>query len=100
TRAAISVRHLRVARGRRVVLPDLSCRVAPGTVAGLLGPSGSGKTTLIRAIVGVQRIESGEVSVLGEAAGSAGLRATVGYMTQSPSVYADLTVRENLAYFA
>jgi ABC-2 type transport system ATP-binding protein len=96
----IEVEHLRVVRGGRPVLPDLSCAVAAGTVTGLLGPSGSGKTTLIRAIVGVQQVVSGRVSVLGEPAGSAALRAQVGYVTQAPSVYSDLTVRENLAYLA
>ena len=69
-------------------------------MTGLLGPSGSGKTTLMRAIVGVQLVRSGEVTVLGEPAGSPGLRSRVGYVTQAPSVYADLTVRENLRYFA
>ena len=96
----IEVEHLRVVRGGRSVLPDLSCAVAAGTVTGLLGPSGSGKTTLIRAIVGVQKVVSGRVSVLGKPAGSAALRAQVGYVTQAPSVYGDLTVRENLAYLA
>jgi len=96
----IEVEHLRVVRGGRSVLPDLSCAVAAGTVTGLLGPSGSGKTTLIRAIVGVQQVVSGRVGVLGKPAGSAALRAQVGYVTQAPSVYGDLTVRENLAYLA
>jgi len=96
----VEVEHLRVVRGGRPVLPDLSCVVAAGTVTGLLGPSGSGKTTLIRAIVGVQQVASGRISVLGRPAGSAALRARVGYVTQAPSVYSDLTVRENLAYLA
>jgi len=69
-------------------------------VTGLLGPSGSGKSTLIRAIVGVQIVQGGEVVVLGRPAGSPELRSRVGYVTQAPSVYADLTVRENLRYFA
>jgi ABC-2 type transport system ATP-binding protein len=97
---AIRVERLRVIRGGRVVLPELSCEIARGTVTGLLGPSGSGKTTLIRSIVGVQRIAGGTVEVLGVAAGSTTLRARVGYMTQAPSVYQDLTVRENLRFFA
>jgi ABC-2 type transport system ATP-binding protein len=66
----------------------------------LLGPNGCGKTTLIRSIVGVQIVESGTVEVLGQPAGSADLRRRVGYVTQAPSVYPDLTVRENLRYFA
>ena len=97
---AIEICHLRVLRGGRVVLPDLSCTVSSGIITGLLGPSGSGKTTLIRAIVGVQRVLSGQLTVLGRPAGSPELRRLVGYVTQSPSVYADLTVSENLAYFA
>ena len=97
---AIEVSDLVVERGRRRVLHGISCSVAAGSVAGLLGPSGSGKTTLIRAIVGVQIVRSGTVTVLGEPAGSPALRRTVGYVTQAPSVYADLTVRENARYFA
>jgi ABC-2 type transport system ATP-binding protein len=96
----IDVRKLRVVRGGRPILPDLSFSVDAGTVSGLLGPSGSGKTTLIRAIVGVQRLAGGEVRVLGESAGSPPLRSRVGYVTQAPSVYADLTVKENVRYFA
>ena len=97
---AIEIRNLRVRRGGRLVLDNLTLDVSAGSVTGLLGPSGSGKSTLIRAIVGVQIVESGEVRVLGCPAGSADLRPRVGYVTQAPSVYGDLTVRENLDYFA
>jgi ABC-2 type transport system ATP-binding protein len=98
--AAIRVVDLRVVRGDAVVLPGLSCEVEAGSVTGLLGPSGSGKTTLLRAIVGVQKVAGGSVDVLGEPAGSAALRPRIGYMTQAPSVYGDLTVGENLLFFA
>jgi ABC-2 type transport system ATP-binding protein len=97
---AIQIKRLNVRRGGRLVLPELSLDIRRGVVTGLLGPSGSGKTTLIRAIVGVQIIESGEITVLGEPAGSEALRQRVGYVTQAPSVYSDLTVRQNLEYFA
>jgi ABC-2 type transport system ATP-binding protein len=97
---AVTVTDLVVDRGRRRVLPGLTFAVPPGQVTGLLGPSGSGKTTLMRALVGVQQVRSGEVTVLGEPAGSPGLRNRVGYVTQAPSVYDDLTVRENARYFA
>ena len=96
----VIVTDLVVDRGRRQVLNGLSFRVPAGQVTGLLGPSGSGKTTLMRAIVGVQLVRSGEVTVLGVPAGTAELRSRVGYVTQAPSVYADLTVRENVRYFA
>ena len=97
---AIDVRDLVVRRGGRTVLPGLDVRVPAGQVTGLLGPSGSGKTTLMRAMVGVQVVESGSLTVLGEPAGSTGLRHRVGYVTQAPSVYEDLTVRANVTYFA
>lgn len=97
---AIHVDGLRIVRGGATVLPGLTCDVATGSVTGLLGPSGSGKSTLIRAIVGVQQVAGGRVEVLGLPAGSAALRARVGYMTQAPSVYGDLSARENLAFFA
>ncbi len=97
---AIEVDGLRVRRGGREVLHGLSFGVAPGRVTGLLGPSGCGKSTLMRAIVGVQVVELGRIAVLGAPAGAAQLRPRVGYVTQAPSVYGDLSVRENLRYFA
>ncbi|HEV7186304.1 MAG TPA: ABC transporter ATP-binding protein [Blastococcus sp.] len=98
--SAVTVSDLVVERGHRQVLKGLRFAVPPGQVTGLLGPSGSGKTTLMRAIVGVQLVRSGEVTVLGEPAGSPVLRNRVGYVTQAPSVYGDLTVRDNVRYFA
>ncbi|HEU4912034.1 MAG TPA: ABC transporter ATP-binding protein [Actinomycetes bacterium] len=97
---AVSVRDLRVVRAKRTVLDKISFDVPPGTVTGLLGPSGSGKSTLMRSVVGVQVVAGGTVEVLGHPAGSRELRHRVGYVTQEPSVYRDLTVRENLRYFA
>jgi len=97
---AVEVKELVVVRGRKEVLHGISTSVQTGSVTGLLGPSGSGKTTLMRALVGVQKVRSGTVTVLGQAAGSPDLRRRIGYVTQAPSVYADLTVRENARYFA
>lgn len=97
---AIVVRGLRVVRGKNLVIPGLDLEVPAGQVVGLLGPSGSGKTTLMRAVVGAQIVAGGRVEALGEHAGTAALRRRVGYTTQSPSVYLDLTVAENLRYAA
>ncbi len=96
---AIDVDGLRVSRGGRPVLHDLSFTVPPGRITGLLGPSGCGKTTLMRSIVGVQIVEAGGVGVLGLPAGSPALRRRVAYVTQEPSVYGDLSVWENLRFF-
>jgi ABC-2 type transport system ATP-binding protein len=98
--AAISIRDLVVDRGGHRVLDGVSVEVAAGRITGLLGPSGCGKSTLMRSIVGVQIVASGQVDVLGLPAGSPGLRSDVGYVTQAPSVYLDLTARQNLDYFA
>jgi ABC-2 type transport system ATP-binding protein len=98
--AAIQITGLRVERGGTPVIPSLDLSVPVGQVVGLLGPSGSGKTTLMRAIVGAQVVAGGTVTVLGAPAGSAALRRRIGYVTQAPSVYADLTVTENLRYAA
>ncbi|MFF8230603.1 ABC transporter ATP-binding protein [Streptomyces caelestis] len=97
---AVAAYGLRVVRGRHTVLQDISFTVPRGCIVGLLGPSGCGKTTLLRSVVGVQQTTAGHVQVLGHAAGAPQLRTRVGYVTQAPSVYADLTVLENLRYFA
>jgi ABC-2 type transport system ATP-binding protein len=98
--AAIKISGLRVVRGGNVVIPGLDADIVGGRITGLLGPSGCGKTTLLRSIVGVQIVESGGVTVLGNPAGVPELRRQVGYVTQAPSVYADLTAMENLRFFA
>jgi ABC-2 type transport system ATP-binding protein len=98
--AAVRVRDLHVERGGREVLRGLTFDVPTGQVTGLLGPSGCGKTTLMRALVGVQKNVTGTIAVLGQPAGAKSLRRQMGYVTQAPSVYADLTVRQNLQFFA
>lgn len=97
---AIEIEELVVDRGHREVLHGVTARIPRGSVTGVLGPSGSGKTTLLRAVVGVQLVRAGRVTVLGRPAGSASLRRTVGYVTQAPSIYGDLTVSENARFFA
>jgi ABC-2 type transport system ATP-binding protein len=81
-------------------LDGLSLEVRPGEKYGLLGPNGSGKTTLIRSFVGLIAPDSGEVRVFGEPVPSPLVTNRVGYMTQSAALYEDLTVRENLLFFA
>ena len=97
---AIRLDRLQVVRAGRTVIADLTLDVPRGQLIGLLGPSGCGKSTLMRAIVGVQQLAGGTVEVLDEPAGSPALRRRIGYLTQAPSIYQDLTVAENLRYFA
>jgi ABC-2 type transport system ATP-binding protein len=99
TNYAAAAQALRVDRGRNAVLHDVTFTLAPAQVVGLVGPSGCGKTTLMRSMAGAQRY-SGELTVLGRPAGEASLRREIGYAAQSAAVYQDLTVEENLRYFA
>ena len=96
----VDIQDLVVHRGRREILHGISAHLPGGEITGVLGPSGSGKTTLLRSVVGVQIVRSGRVTVLGSPAGSPELRHRVGYLTQAPSVYPDLSVTENVRYFA
>jgi ABC-2 type transport system ATP-binding protein len=96
----IVIDHLRVIRGKRPAIHDLSVQIARGTITGLLGPSGCGKTTLMRSIVGTQILAAGSVTVLGHPAGSAPLRRRIGYMPQEATIYNDLRIVDNVRYFA
>ncbi|GGN73678.1 multidrug ABC transporter ATP-binding protein [Streptomyces albiflavescens] len=97
---AVRAEGLTVVRGTRTVLRGLDFAVPRGQITGLLGPSGCGKSTLMRSTVGTQAKVAGTLEVLGHPAGHAALRSRIGYVTQAPSVYDDLTVRQNLDYFA
>ncbi len=96
---AVEIRDLHVVRGPHTVLEHLDLAIGGG-VTGLLGPSGCGKSTLMRCLAGVQRVEGGTVEIFGLPAGSRPLRDRIGYVTQAVSVYNDLTVAENLRFFA
>jgi len=98
--STFEVSNLRVVRKGNEILKSISFHAAPGELIGLLGPSGSGKSTLMRSLLGVQAITSGSARVLGSAAGSPSLRGQLGYMAQNTAVYLDLTVEENIRYFA
>ncbi|MFD9879835.1 ABC transporter ATP-binding protein [Streptomyces alboflavus] len=97
---AIEATSLTTTRGHRKVLKNLTFTVPRGQITGLLGPSGCGKSTLMRSIVGTQAKVIGTLNVLNHPAGTPTLRSRIGYVTQDPSIYDDLTVRQNLEYFA
>lgn len=99
-KSAIKVTDLHVQKSKTLILKGVSFEIQSGKIVGLLGPSGAGKTTLIRSIVGLQKITDGSAEVLGHLAGSRELRGRIGYMAQSSAVYDDLSVRQNLLYFA
>lgn len=98
--ASIDTQSLKVIRDGHTILDDITMDIKPGTITGLIGPSGSGKTTLMRVLVGAQKITAGRATLLGQPAGSEKLRTNIGYVTQSPAVYEDITVEQNLAYFS
>jgi ABC-2 type transport system ATP-binding protein len=98
--ATITADNLIVTKDAKPILRDISFAVEPFTITGLIGPSGSGKTTHMRTIIGAQKISKGDLIVLEKPAGNAWLRSQIGYVTQSPSVYNDLTIAQNLQYFA
>jgi ABC-2 type transport system ATP-binding protein len=99
-KSVIKASEVSVSRGNMVVLNRLTFNITPGKITGLIGPSGSGKTTLMRAIVGVQRVTAGSLTVLGMNAGAKRLRSHLSYMSQIPAIYGDLTVKQNLNYFS
>ena len=98
---AIEIKNLKVVLGGSfTALHNISVDLPAGKVIGFIGPSGAGKTTLIRSIIGRQKISAGSITISGAPAGSAKLRSDIGYMPQEPAAYSDLTVRQNLRYFA
>lgn len=97
---AVEINDLTFSIGKSVLLRDITTHVVKGEISGLIGPSGAGKTTLIRTILGLYKPTNGTISVLGDEAGARGLRSKIGYVTQSPSTYSDLSVQENMTYFA
>lgn len=98
--AAVELKQVSVKREGQLILDNVSLTLSEGKVIGLLGPSGAGKTTLMRVIVGLQKVKRGTARVFGLKAGHRALRSQIGYATQNLAVYPDLTVRENLSYFA
>lgn len=97
---ALEAINVELRRGGTTVVPSLNLRMPTGSLFGLIGPSGSGKTTIMRAMLGLGGIHSGEMTLLGQPAGSASLREQVGYMPQNGGTWLDLTARECLRFVA
>lgn len=98
---AISARGIEKSFGKLRVLDDLSVDIPSGVTYCLLGPNGSGKTTFIRAIVRLLKLDGGELSVLGTPVSKVdSIYSQIGYMTQHKALYPDLTLQENLEFYA
>ena len=97
---AVRTEALRKLFGSIPAVDGLNLSIPVGQIYGLLGPNGSGKTTLIRLLLGLLRPTSGRALILGTEMPNKPVLSQIGYMTQSPALYAELTARENVAFFA
>jgi ABC-2 type transport system ATP-binding protein len=98
--AAVEAIALRKYFGEIHAVDGIDLALAPGRIYGLLGPNGSGKTTLIRLLTGLAHATSGEARILGTTMPSRKALGTIGYMPQAEAIYPELSVGENLAFFA
>ncbi len=99
-RFAVEVHDVHKRFGSIYALQGLSLQVRRGEIYGLLGPNGAGKSTLIRVIAGLHKPDSGSVTLLDRPMPDKNILARVGYMTQASALYTDLTVWQNVAFFA
>lgn len=97
---AVVAQGIRKRFGTIEALRGLDVSIRTGEIYGLLGPNGSGKTTFIRCVAGLLRPEAGTLTVLGQTPRAAVNSGRVGYMTQAPALYGELSVQENLSFFA
>jgi ABC-2 type transport system ATP-binding protein len=97
---AVEAEGLTKSFGSLVAVDHVDLRLEPGRIYGLLGPNGSGKTTLIRLLLGLTRPNAGHAVVLGTRVPSRPLLARIGYMPQGEGIYPELSVAENIAFFA
>ena len=98
--AIVEVSGLHKHFGDTRAVDGIDLQVQRGEIYGLLGPNGSGKTTLMRLLAGLLRASAGNVRILGQEMPNKAVLSQVGYMTQATALYEDLTVRENVAFFA
>src|SRR5947207_592696 len=97
----IQLSHLSRRFGKLTAVDGVSFSVKRGEIFGLLGPNGSGKSTIIRMLCGVLEPSAGSASVLGRDAASESeeIKRSIGYMSQKFSLYADLSVGENIDFY-
>jgi ABC-2 type transport system ATP-binding protein len=97
---AVAAQGLVKAFGDIRAVDGIDLALSPGRIYGLLGPNGSGKTTLIRLLIGLARPTAGGATILGIRVPSRAALARIGYMPQAESIYPELSVAENLMFFA
>jgi len=84
----------------KTILNNISLTIKESEIIGFIGPSGSGKTTLVKSLMGMEKIDSGHVELLGEEMPNLQVLDHIGYMAQSDALYEELTGKENLEFFA
>jgi ABC-2 type transport system ATP-binding protein len=100
--AAVTFTHVTKRYAAVTALDDVSFTIGRGEMFGLIGPDGAGKTTAIRAICGLLHADGGSIRVLGQdpVASHRDITGSVGYLSQRFSLYGDLSIDENIAFFA
>ncbi|AZV45531.1 ABC transporter ATP-binding protein [Peribacillus asahii] len=97
---SIAIEQVSKRFGKKVVLHEIDLQIEEGRIYGFIGPSGAGKTTLVKMIVGMDMPDSGTIHVLNEKVPNLALLQEIGYMAQADALYAELTGKENLTFFA
>lgn len=98
--ATIQLDQVSKSFGKKTVLEDINLHMEKGQIYGFIGPSGAGKTTLVKMIVGMDKTDTGSIRVLNQTMPNLALLQEIGYMAQADALYAELTGKENLKFFA
>lgn len=97
--AVVKVENVKKSYSKTVILDHITLEVESSQILGLIGPSGAGKTTLVKVILGMEKVDEGDVEIFNTKIPNLKLLDSIGYMAQSDALYEELTGRENLEFF-